>query len=385
MAIVVSDRRARLQESPLRHLDPLLFGAPVLLAAFGTLLIYAATRNKLESENIDPLYFVKRQLIAIVIGIVVMVILMFIDYRRLRELSLLGYGVTIVMLLAVLQFGASVKGAQARFDIGAFQLQPGEFAKVFLTLVLAAYCTRHREEMGARRLIVALAICAVPMGLIILQPDLGTDIVLMAMAFTIIMMAGARARHLVVLLLLGLTVTVVAVQAGVLDQYQIDRINSFRNLDADQRGLNPEQRKAVYNQKQSILTVGSGGLTGKGLFSGSQTNGAQVPEQHTDFIFTVVGEEFGFIGSGLVLGLFAVIVWRTSRAARLAQDPFGSLCCMGVLAMFVAQVFENVGMATGIMPVTGLPLPFMSYGGSSVIVSFACVGLVANVRMRRFS
>lgn len=378
MALIVSDRRARLQESPLRHLDPILFGAALLLAAAGTLMVYASTRHKLETQHLDQLYFVKRQLIAIAVGIIVMVILMFIDYRRLRELSLLGYGVTIAILLAVLKFGASIKGAQARFDIGAFQLQPGEFAKIFLTLVLAAYCTRHREEMTARRLIVALAICALPMGLIMLQPDLGTDVVLMAMAFTIIMMAGARGRHLVVLLLLGLTVTVGAVQAGVLDQYQIDRITSFSNLNTDQQGT-------AYNQKQSILTVGSGGLTGKGLFAGSQTNGAQVPEQHTDFIFTVVGEEFGFVGSAGVLMLFALIVWRTSRAARLAQDPFGSLCCIGVLAMFVAQVFENVGMATGIMPVTGIPLPFMSYGGSSVIVSFACIGLVANVRMRRFS
>jgi rod shape determining protein RodA len=378
MAIVVSDRRARLQASPLRHLDPLLFGPPALLAALGTLMIYASTRHRLEIQHLDPLYFVKRQIIAIIVGVLVMVILMLIDYRRLRELSLLGYGATVLMLVAVLKFGASVKGAQARFDIGAFQLQPGEFAKIFLTLVLAAYCTRHREEMGARRLIVALAICALPMGLIMLQPDLGTDLVLMAMAFTIIMMAGARARHLVVLLLLGLTFAVGAVEAGVLDQYQIDRITSFNNAGADARGTG-------YNQDQSITAVGSGGLTGQGLFGGSQTNGAQVPEQHTDFIFTAVGEELGFVGSALVLSLFALIVWRTSRAARLAQDPFGALCCMGVLAMFVAQVFENVGMATGIMPVTGIPLPFMSYGGSSVIVSFACIGLVANVHMRRFS
>ena len=388
MAIVVSDRRARLQESPLRHLDPFLFGAPALLAALGTLMVYASTRHKLEAQHLDPLYFVKRQIIAITVGVIVMIVLMFIDYRRLRELSLLGYGATILMLLAVLKIGASVKGAQARFDIGPFQLQPGEFAKIFLTLVLAAYCTRHREEMGARRLIVAILISAVPLGLIILQPDLGTDVVLMAMVFTMIMMAGARARHLVVLLLLGLTVTVGAVQAGVLDQYQIDRITSFQNLPSDDKSfqdLTKDKQKNVYNQKQSILTVGSGGLTGKGLFAGSQTNGSQVPEQHTDFIFTVVGEEFGFVGSALVLALFAMIVWRTSRAARLAQDPFGSLCCMGVLAMFVAQVFENVGMATGIMPVTGIPLPFMSYGGSSVIVSFACIGLVGNVRMRRFS
>jgi rod shape determining protein RodA len=198
------------------------------------------------------------------------------------------------------------------------------------------------------------------------------------MAFTILLMAGTRARHLVVILLFGLSFAVVAVDAGVLDQYQIDRLTSFDNSGADTRG-------AGYNQDQAVTAVGTGGLTGQGLFGGSQTIGAHVPEQHTDFIFTVVGEELGFVGGAVVLGLFAVIVWRTSRAARLAQDPFGMLCCMGVLAMFVAQVFENVGMATGIMPVTGIPLPFMSYGGSSVIVSFACIGLVGNVRMRRFS
>ncbi len=378
MAVVVSERRERFLSSPIRHLDPLLFGSAALLAALGTLMIYASTRHRLELQHIDPLYFVKRQVIAIVVGVVVMVGLMLIDYRRLRELSLIGYGATVFMLLVVLKFGVSVKGAQARFDIGAFQVQPGEFAKIFLTLVLAAYCTIHREEMGARRLMIALAICALPMGLIMLQPDLGTDLVLMAMAFTILLMAGTKARHLVVLLLLAMTLAVVAIDAGVLDQYQIDRLTSFDNSGADTQG-------AGYNQDQAVTAVGTGGLTGQGLFGGSQTIGAHVPEQHTDFIFTVVGEELGFVGGAFVLGLFAVIVWRTSRAARLAQDPFGMLCCMGVLAMFVAQVFENVGMATGIMPVTGIPLPFMSYGGSSVIVSFACIGLVGNVRMRRFS
>ena len=301
-----------------------------------------------------------------------------IDYRRLRELALLGYGATIVMLVAVLEFGANVKGAQARFDIGPFQLQPAEFAKIFLLLVLAAYCAMHHEEFHGGRLLVALAIAALPMGLIMLQPDLGTDLVLMAMVFAVVMVAGVRARHLVVLLLVGMTFAVVAVEAGVLDQYQIDRLTSFAssNAEADRSG---------YNQHQSQIAVGNGGLTGQGLFGGSQTNSAYVPEQHTDFIFTVVGEELGFVGGAIVLGLFAILVWRILRAARLAHDLFGTLCCMGVLGMFVAQVFENIGMAIGIMPVTGIPLPFMSYGGSSIIVSFACIGLVANVRMRRFS
>ena len=377
-SIIVSDRRARFHASPLRHVDPLLFGAPLALAGLGLLMVYSSTHRKLEEAGLDPYDFVKRQAVAIVVGVIAMAILTAIDYRKLRELALLGYGVTVLMLVAVLRVGANVKGAQARFDIGPFQLQPGEFAKLFLILVLAGYCATHRDAMTARRLVVALVICAIPMGLIMLQPDLGTNLVLMATAFTILLVAGVRARQLIVLLLLAGTLAVAAVQAGVLDQYQIDRLTNFANPGA-------EADRSGYNQEQSQIAVSNGGLTGQGLFGGSQTNGAYVPEQHTDFIFTVVGEELGFVGGAAVLGLFAVIVWRVQRAARLAQDTFGTLCCMGVLGMFVAQMFENVGMAMGIMPITGIPLPFMSYGGSSIIVSFACIGLVANVRMRRFS
>jgi rod shape determining protein RodA len=377
-SIIVSDRRARFHASPLRHVDPLLFAAPIVLAGLGLLMVYSSTHRKLQEAGIDPYDFVKRQGIAIVVGIVAMLVLTAIDYRRLRELALLGYAATVLMLVAVLRVGANVKGAQARFDIGPFQLQPGEFAKLFLILVLAGYCAQHRDGMTVRRLVVALVICAVPMGLIMLQPDLGTNLVLMASAFTILMVAGVRARQLIVLLLLAFTLAVVSVQAGVLDQYQLDRLTSFANL-----GTNAD--RSGYNQTQSETAVANGGFTGQGLFGGSQTNGQYVPEQHTDFIFTVVGEELGFVGGAVVIALFGVIVWRILRAARLAQDTFGTLCCMGVLGMFVAQMFENIGMAMGIMPVTGIPLPFMSYGGSSIIVSFACIGLVANVRMRRFS
>jgi rod shape determining protein RodA len=377
-SIIVTDRRARFHASPLRHVDPLLLGAPIALAGLGLLMVYSSTHRKLQEAGLDPYDFVKRQGIAIGVGIVAMLVLTAIDYRRLRELALLGYAATVLMLVAVLRVGANVKGAQARFDIGPFQLQPGEFAKLFLILVLAGYCAQHRDGMTARRLVVALGICALPMGLIMLQPDLGTNLVLVASSFTILMMAGVRARQLIVLLLLAFTLAVVSVQAGVLDQYQVNRLTSFADL-----GTNAE--KSGYNQEQSQIAVSNGGLTGQGLFGGSQTNGQYVPEQHTDFIFTVVGEELGFVGGAAVIGLFGIIVWRILRAARLAQDTFGTLCCMGVLGMFVAQMFENIGMAMGIMPITGIPLPFMSYGGSSIIVSFACIGLVANVRMRRFS
>jgi rod shape determining protein RodA len=378
MAVVLTDRRARLQASPLRHLDVSLVLAPILISGLGLLMIYSSTRVKLEQAGGDPLDFVKRQAIAIVIGIVAMVLMIAIDYRKLRELALFGYFGTVFLLIAVLGMGTSVKGAQARFDLGPLQLQPGELAKLFLILVLAGYCALHRGELDVRRLAVAIAIAGLPMGLIMLQPDLGTDLVLGAITIAILAVAGVKGRHLVVLLLLAITLALVAVNVGVLKQYQIDRLTSFANEGKD-------AERSGYNQDQSKTAIGNGGFTGQGLFEGTQTNSGYVPEQHTDFIFTVVGEELGFVGGALLLALFGLMVWRTWRAARLANDLYGTLCCIGVLAMLVFQVFENAGMAMGIMPITGLPLPFMSYGGSSIIVSFACVGLVANVHMRRFS
>ena len=378
MAVIVSERRSRIQASPLRHVDLVLFGAPIVLSAIGLLMVYSSTHRKLEEAGLDPYDYVKRQGLAIAAGVVVMLVLTSIDYRRLRELALLGFLGTVLLLVAVLKFGANVKGAQARFDVGPFQIQPAELAKLFLTLLIAGYCVRNREALSGRRLIAALLIAGVPLGLIMLQPDLGTALVLMAMVFTIVMIAGARARHLVVLFLLGLTFAVGAVQAGVLDQYQIDRLTNFADSGAN-------LKTSGLNQEQSQIAIATGGVTGQGLFEGSQTRGSFVPEQHTDFIFTVVGEELGFVGGAFVLLLFAVIILRILRAARLAHDPFGALCCMGILAMFVVQVFENVGMTMGIMPITGIPLPFMSYGGSSIVVSFACIGLVSNVQMRRFS
>lgn len=372
MAAVLTDRKARFQSSPLRHLDVSLVLAPILISGLGMVMIYSSTRRLTGYDT------VQKQAVSLVVGILVMVAMLAIDYRRLRELALLGYGVTVALLVAVLGIGADVKGAQARFDLGPFQLQPGEFAKLFVILLLAGYCAMHRGELDVRRLAVALAIAGVPMALIMLQPDLGTDLVLMVITFSILAVAGARGRHLVVLLLLGITVAVVAVNVGVLKQYQIDRLTSFASENRD-------SQRSGYNQEQSETAIGNGGVTGQGLFEGTQTASGYVPEQHTDFIFTVVGEELGFVGGATLLALFALIVWRTWRAARVAHDLYGSLCCVGVLAMFVFQVFENVGMAMGIMPITGLPLPFMSYGGSSMIVSFACIGLVANVHMRRFT
>ncbi len=208
VAAVLTDRRARLQTSPLRHLDLALVIAPILISGLGLLMIYSATHTKLEQAGDDPLSFVKRQAIAIVLGIIGMAIMTVIDYRRLRELALFGYAATVFLLVVVLGIGVQVKGAQARFDVGPFQLQPGELAKLFVILVLAGYCAMHRGELDVRHLAVALLIAGVPMGLIMLQPDLGTDLVLMFIVLTMLTVAGARGRHLVILLLLAATVAI---------------------------------------------------------------------------------------------------------------------------------------------------------------------------------
>jgi len=375
---VLTDRRSRLESSPLRHLDLVLVGSVLAINALGLLMIYSATRNGLGGAT-GPTYYLKRQIVFVVIGIGIMVAAILIDYRRMREWAPAIYVVTIVMLALVMTpLGSSTLGSQARFSLGPIAIQPSEFAKFAVILIVGAYCAVHRGDLGGRHLMTVLAIVAPSLGLVMLQPDLGTALVIGTIVLAILAVAGAKGRHLAVLALVGITGTVVAVNVGVLKPYQVDRLTAF----LDQNG---DQQRTTYNLEQSKTAIGNGGVTGQGLFKGSQTSLGHVPEQHTDFIFTAVGEELGFVGAGLLLALFGIVVWRSWRTAALSNDFFGTLLCVGVVAMLAFQIFENVGMTMGIMPITGLPLPFMSYGGSSALVSFACVGLVANVSMRRFS
>jgi rod shape determining protein RodA len=274
--------------------------------------------------------------------------------------------------------GSRTKGAQAWFQLGSFKFEPGEWAKIVLILCVASYGASHRGELSGRQIAVVLGLAALPMALIELQPDLGTNLVFLSILMAVLLVAGARPRHIAVLTVLGIIGVVAVLQLGVLKQYQVDRLTAFLHPTGDVRGT-------TYNLHQSVQAISSGGMTGKGLFKGTQTNLGFVPEQHTDFIFTVVGEELGLIGALTLLSLFAIVVWRTWRTASLARDLFGTLLCVGVLAMLVFQIFENIGMTMGIMPITGIPLPFMSYGGSATIASFVGIGLVLNVHMRRFS
>ncbi|MDP9442221.1 MAG: rod shape-determining protein RodA [Actinomycetota bacterium] len=364
--------------APWRHVDLTLVGAVLAISSFGLLMVYSATRSRLAEGGIDPQYYLQRQALFVAIGVGVMIVTTFIDYRVYRDFAPLIYAVTVASLVMVLLFGATNRGQQASFDLGAFQLQPSEFAKVSLIVCLAAYVWTVRGEVDGRRLLVILGTAGVPMALIYLQPDLGTALVFGAILMGMLLVSGARPRHLVALLLLGVVAIGVVIQVGVLKQYQIDRLTSFLDPEGD-------TQRSAYNLDQSKTAIGSGGIAGKGLFRGSQTNLSYVPEQHTDFIFTAVGEQLGLLGSGLLLMLFALVVWRTWRAAVLAKDHSGTMMCVGVLAMLTFQIFENVGMTMGIMPITGIPLPLLSYGGSSTLATFAAMGLVLNVHMRRFT
>jgi rod shape determining protein RodA len=364
--------------APWRHLDVVLLGATIGIAAIGVLMVYAATRGPGGDEPADT-FFLKRQAIFFIAGLAVMAVTALVDYRRYLDLAPVIYGGTVLLLALVLSpLGSARKGTQAWFELGGFQLQPSEFAKLGLIVGLAALMSRFRWEIRVPRLLLCLVVAGLPLGLIMLQPDLGTALVMVAIVVGILVVGGVGFRQLGALALLGAIASVALLQSGLLEDYQRARLTSFLDQNTDLQG-------AAYNQNQSLIAIGAGGITGQGLFEGTQTRLQNVPEQHTDFIFTAVGEELGLLGTATLLSLFAIVVFRTWRSAQLSRDAFGTLLCAGVLALLLFQIFQNVGMTMGIMPVTGIPLPFVSYGGSSALANFMAIGLVLNVHMRRFS
>jgi rod shape determining protein RodA len=358
------------------HLDLMLLLCAVAISALGALMILSATRG--TDPDAYDLSFLRRQLMFEGMGIAAMVLVALVDYRRWRDRAWLPYLAILVMLgLVLTSVGTEQRGTQAWFQIGAFQLQPAELAKVVALVVVAAFLGRSEPPLQARWVGGALLLLGVPMALILLQPDLGTAMVFVAIALGMLLVAGARLRHLVVLTAVGTIGVIGVLNSDLLEDYQRDRLTTF--LDQDHN-----LAARTYNLNQSKIAIGSGGAGGKGLFEGTQTRLGNVPEQHTDFIFTALGEELGFAGSATLLALFWLLCWRIWRIAQLARDRFGMLLCVGVLSMLVFQVFQNVGMTMGIMPITGIPLPFMSYGGSSTLAAWIAIGLVLNVHMHRF-
>jgi len=370
--LYVSERR------PLRHLDPILLLSVLALGIVGLVTIYSATHASLVAQRIDPGFYLKKQLTFVTLGVVVILVAASFDYRFVKVYAGIIYVASLALLVLVrTPLGTTVRGSQRWFQLFGFQLAPSELAKLALVAMLAAFLSQIRSsDLSLQALYRATAIAAVPGLLVFLQPDLGTSIVLVAILVGILVVAGARARHLGVLALTAIVLIFGALQLGLVKDYQIARLTAFFDPQND-------PQRSDYNRTQAEIAIGSGGLLGRGYLKGTQTNLDFVPEQHTDFIFTVIGEEFGFVGAIFVLMLFALLIWRAVRIALLAKDPFGTYLAAGIASMLAIQVFVNVGMTLGIMPITGIPLPFVSYGGSSFLTNCAAVGLLLNVHMRR--
>ncbi len=362
--------------------DLILVIATLLVSFIGVVMVYTATRGPLLAAGDDPKTFLKKQGLFVVLGIITMVVVALIDYRRLEPIANVLYWLIVLALLGVFAVGSSAQGAARWFSVGPLQLQPSEFAVLALILAVASYCARREEEGLAWRDVFRLLIMAgIPIVLVLLQPDLGTAMIMVIVLLVLLAVAGLPIRILVMLIVGTVLLAVVAVEAGLLHHYQIARLTTF--LNPNSHSTNPFVQEAIYNGQQAKNAIGSGGLFGSGIGHGVETNLGYVPEQQTDFIFTAVAEQLGFVGAVGVLGLLGVIAWRVLHAAVVARDSFGRLICAGLFAFIAFSVFQNAGMTMGIMPITGIPLPFVSYGGTAVLVFFGAVGLALSVGARR--
>jgi rod shape determining protein RodA len=374
--------RAFARHSPLRHMDWLLVAVVLGLTAIGTLLVWSATEPGLVAVGQDGHTYLKKQLLNVVIGVVLMFGVSLIDTRQLRTWTPVVYAATLLSLMAVLTpLGSSVNGARAWFPLpGGFQIEPSEFAKIALILTLAmTFSSRVQVRAGAprvRALGLALA-CAAPLiGLVAIEPALGVALVLVVVTGTMIVLSGLRLR---VLAALAAVIAIGISAAGglnLLKDYQLTRFTSFLHPSADLAG-------AGYNAAQAKIAVGSGGMFGQGLFHGQLVAGNFVPSQQTDFIFTVAGEELGFVGTIVIVFLIGVVIIRALRIATRADDLFGLLVASGVAMWFAFQSFVNIGMTIGNMPITGLPLPIVSYGRSAIFADMIAIGLLQSVHRRR--
>lgn len=377
----VSYRRAK-RKSLVAGFDPVLTIAVSLLLLFGTVLVYAATRDWYAANGLDPQYYLKRHVINILIGAALAWGTTVIDYRLLRAYTPIVWGLGVLGLIAVLipGIGSTVNGAQAWIGLpGGFQIQPAELAKISIIVgmsMLLTERTHESDEPTHRDVMRALLVAAIPVLFILLQPDMGTVFIISVAVVTIIGASGAPLRWVIGLIIVAIIGSFTAVKVGVINDYQVKRLQAFVDPNSDSQG-------SGYQLRQARITVGSGGFIGTGLFNGPQTNGRFVPEQQTDFIFTVAGEETGFLGCGFLLILYLTVLMRAFGIARRSQDSYGRLVCTGVIAWFAFQAFENIGMTLGLMPMTGVPLPFISYGGSSMFANMIGFGLLQNVHARQ--
>jgi len=357
---------------------PLLVGM-IALGATGLTAIYSATRNALANAGYNPHYYLERQTIFVMLGVALMFVISRLDYRRFEMATTFLYVGTLLSLMGVFVLGSSQLGATRWYVFGPIQIQPSEFAVLAVILAMSTYCGRRPEGLSSfdvRRMLIMMGI---PLLLIFVQPDMGTAIIMTLTGATIMIVAGVPPRFMVLISVIGSLVMVAFVYIGAIHRYQILRLISFLHQNSSDKNL----QSLIYDVANAKSAIGAGGLFGAGMFNGLQTNLGYVPEQRTDFIFTAIGEQFGLIGTVGVVLLLGFVAWRIYVVARDAKEPLGRLLCVGIFVFFSFSCFQNIGMTLGIMPVTGIPLPLISYGGSSALVFFLCGGVVLSVSRRR--
>jgi rod shape determining protein RodA len=374
-------QRARAKDSPLRHVDWVLVTVVLALALIGTLLVWSATEPSLRAAGLNPRTYLEKQLLNIVIGLVLLVVASLASPRQLRLFAPLVYAAACLGLLVVLTpLGTTVNGAHSWISLpGGFQIEPSEFAKIGMILMLALVLGDLRDRVprpGLRELALALGVGAVPLVLVVRQPDLGVAILLLVLLAGLIALSGIQLRWLAALAAAGVLGGLVAWNMHLLKAYQMQRLKAFINPSADPGG-------AGYSAAQAKIAIGSGRMFGQGLFHGQLVAGNFVPEQHTEFIFSVAGEELGFVGAIAIIALLAIVLVRALRIAARADDMFGLLTASGIAIWFGVQSFINIGMTIGIAPVTGLPLPFVSYGGSAMFADMLAIGVLLAIHRRR--
>ncbi len=376
--------KAIARDSPLRQADWLLLATVLALTLLGTLMIWSATQPELQAQGANPHGYLLKQLLNIALGLVLMLVVGSLDARQLRLFAPVVYGLSCLGLLAVLSpLGTIVNGAKSWISIGAgFQLEPSEFAKLSVIVISAmllsqpAQTRQAKARPGGKAIARTLGLGGLPILLVAAEPDLGVMIVLVLLVVGMIALSGVRLRWLAGMIAAAVLGITAVAKLHLLKAYQISRLTSFINPSADPRGTG-------YSAHQSKIAIGSGGLHGTGLFHSQLIAGNFVPEQHTDFIFAVIGNELGFVGSMLVIGLLALLLICALRISAKAEDQFGMLVASGIAIWFAVQAFINIGMTVGIMPVTGLPLPFVSYGGSAMFADMIAIGLLQSVRRPR--
>jgi rod shape determining protein RodA len=360
--------------APSRNIDWVLMTVQFTLTVIGCFVVFSASRTRLPG---DPYAFVTRQVVFAIVATVVMFVVMSIDYDWWKDKARFLYGLTIVLLVLLLLMGVASGQDLITFNLGPFNFQPAEMAKFTTLLMLAAYLAEERsDEVSYPRFLGGLLIVGFPSILILVQPDLGGASVLIAMAMGVLLVAGAKARYIALITVLSVATVLAAFIGRLVNDYQAARIRAL---------INPSAATAddVYQADNAMRAIGTGGVWGKGWLQGPLTNGRDIPVMWADFPFAAIGEQFGLVGSSVVLGLLALALVRIWRIAHLSRDLLGTYVCAGVFSMMLWQTFQNVGMTLKILPVTGLPLPYISYGGSGLIVYFAMFGLVQSVHMRR--